>query len=139
MRMRPGILSCFLAAAALVVAAEPVQRSERGDQELAPVRPFDQAPQIIMVTAGNFEFTPALIHIKLGQHFQLQVASTDKTYGVRLDPFPDGATRSKPIPPLMAKIAGRSKKVNRPKSYSSPTPLELIRPLAARIAPSTSE
>lgn len=74
----------------------PAQRSGRDDQERAPIRPFDQPPQIIDMTAGNFEFVPAIVHVKLGKNIQLQVTSTDKTHGVRINPFPDGATKSTP-------------------------------------------
>jgi plastocyanin len=97
MRFRSGVVLCLVAVVTLLVSAEPVQRSGRDDQEeKAPARPFDQPPQIITMTAGNFEFTPPVIHIKLGKNIQLEVTATDKTHGIRINPFPDGATKSTP-------------------------------------------
>jgi cytochrome c oxidase subunit II len=96
MRFRSTVVLCLMAVATLLVSAEPVQRSGRDDQEPMPARPFDQPPQIITMTAGNFEFTPPVIHIKLGKNIQLQVTSTDKTHGIRIKPFPDGAMKSTP-------------------------------------------
>jgi cytochrome c oxidase subunit II len=97
MRFRSGIVVCLVALATLLVSAEPVQRSGRDDQEeKPPARPFDQPPQIIVMTAANFEFTPPVIHIKLGKNIHLEVTSTDKTHGIRINPFPDGASKSTP-------------------------------------------
>jgi len=59
-------------------------------QDSEPVKPFAQPPHIIVVTAANFQFTPSTIHIKAGQNIQLQVTATDKTHGIRINPFPDG-------------------------------------------------
>ena len=63
----------------------------------APVkRPFEQPPRIIEVTAADFQFTPSTIHIKAGKNIQLRVTATDKTHGIRINPFPDGASKSTP-------------------------------------------
>jgi heme/copper-type cytochrome/quinol oxidase subunit 2 len=63
-------------------------------QEAAPVKPFEQPVHVIVVTATDFQFTPSAIHVKAGQNIQLQVTATDKTHGIRINPFPDGATVS---------------------------------------------
>ena len=89
-------LLCLFLTAGLIGPAALAQRSGRDDQEPAPLRPFDQPPQIIEMSAGNFEFAPAVVHIKLGQNIQIQVTSADKTHGVRINPFPDGTTKSTP-------------------------------------------
>lgn len=97
-RCAPTCLSALLVIATfpLMSSEAPAQRSGRDDQEHAPVRPFGQPPEIINMTTENFEFTPAVVHVKLGKNIQLQVTSTDKTHGVRINPFPDGATKSTP-------------------------------------------
>jgi heme/copper-type cytochrome/quinol oxidase subunit 2 len=63
-------------------------------QEEKPVKPFDQSANMIVVTAEDFQFTPAQIHIKAGQNIQLQVTSKDKTHGIRINPFPSGTAVS---------------------------------------------
>jgi heme/copper-type cytochrome/quinol oxidase subunit 2 len=68
-----------------IVAPAAVSQDEK------PVKPFDQQAQVIVVTAEDFQFTPAQIHIKAGQNTQIQVISKDKTHGIRINPFPDRA------------------------------------------------
>ena len=63
-------------------------------QEEKPARPFEQPPQVIVVTAADFQFTPSPIHIKARQNILLQVTARDKTHGIRINPFPDGVTGS---------------------------------------------
>jgi heme/copper-type cytochrome/quinol oxidase subunit 2 len=72
------------------------QQSGRDEHEPPKVRPFEQPPQIMQVSAGNFAFTPPVVHVKVGQNIQLQVTTTDKTHGIRISPFPDGASKSTP-------------------------------------------
>jgi heme/copper-type cytochrome/quinol oxidase subunit 2 len=52
-----------------------------------------QPPVIIDVTADNFEFTPSTIHVKVHQNIELHVVAQDKTHGIRIKPFADGADR----------------------------------------------
>jgi heme/copper-type cytochrome/quinol oxidase subunit 2 len=50
----------------------------------------------VTLTAKNFQFDPAIIHIKVGQKVRLYVTAPDSTLGLRINPFPDGATSSTP-------------------------------------------
>jgi cytochrome c oxidase subunit 2 len=48
-------------------------------------------PRTIPMTAKNFDFDPAVIHLKVGDKVRLQVISTDRTHGLHISAFPDGA------------------------------------------------
>ena len=50
----------------------------------------------VTLTAKNFQFDPAIIHIKVGQKVRLFATSVDATLGIRINPFPDGATTATP-------------------------------------------
>ena len=50
----------------------------------------------VTLTANNFQFDPAIIHIKVGQKVRLFVTAPDDTLGIRLNPFPDGAKTATP-------------------------------------------
>jgi heme/copper-type cytochrome/quinol oxidase subunit 2 len=50
----------------------------------------------VTLTAKNFQFDPAIIHIKVGQKVRLFVTAPDATLGIRINPFPDGATTATP-------------------------------------------
>lgn len=43
------------------------------------------------VSAKNFEFDPAIIHMKVDERVELDVTSQDRTHGIRISAFPDGA------------------------------------------------
>ncbi|MFY9690242.1 MAG: cupredoxin domain-containing protein [Candidatus Acidiferrales bacterium] len=49
-------------------------------------------PQVIEISAKKYEFTPNEFHVRKGTHVELRVHSEDDTHGVKLDPYPDGAT-----------------------------------------------
>lgn len=51
----------------------------------------EKPPRVISVAAKDFEFEPALIHMKVDERVELDVTSSDKTHGIRIIPFPDGA------------------------------------------------
>jgi len=77
-----------------VVVARPMQSSARTPQEEQgekPKRPVEPPPRIIAMTAKNFEFDPAVIHMKVGDKVRLQVISSDRTHGLRISTFPDSA------------------------------------------------
>jgi cytochrome c oxidase subunit II len=46
---------------------------------------------MIAMTAKDFEFEPAVIHMKVGDKVRLQVISSDRTHGLHISAFPDGA------------------------------------------------
>lgn len=106
--------SCFaalLATAALLtfVVARPAQisaQSEQDDQgaKPKPQRPVEPPPRSIAMTAKDFEFDPAVIHMKVGEKVRLQVISTDRTHGLHVSAFPDGAKAN--TPPGLAFIFG---------------------------------
>jgi heme/copper-type cytochrome/quinol oxidase subunit 2 len=88
--------AALLATAAMlaVAVAHPVQGSARSPQEEQgekTKRPAEPPPRIIAMTAKNFEFDPAVIHMKVGDKVRLQVISSDRTHGLHISAFPDGA------------------------------------------------
>jgi heme/copper-type cytochrome/quinol oxidase subunit 2 len=89
-------LTSLLATAVVLVfvAAGPAQSSARSTQDEQPPKPQRAAeppPRIIAMTAKDFEFDPAVIHMKVGDKVRLQVISSDRTHGLRISAFPDGA------------------------------------------------
>jgi heme/copper-type cytochrome/quinol oxidase subunit 2 len=68
-------------------------RSRQDDQPAKerPKRSAEPPPRIISMTAKDFEFDPAVIHLKVGDKVRLQVISTDRTHGLHINAFPDGA------------------------------------------------
>ena len=88
--------AALLAMAAIVAAAvaRPMQSSARLPQEEQsekPKRSAEPPPRVIPMTASNFEFDPAVIHLKVGDKVRLQVISSDRTHGLHISAFPDGA------------------------------------------------
>jgi heme/copper-type cytochrome/quinol oxidase subunit 2 len=79
---------------AVVIAALVMAAPAAVSQEEKPVKPFDQPVHVIVLLAADFQFTPSPIHIKAGENIQLQVISKDKTHGIRINPFPEGAAVS---------------------------------------------
>jgi cytochrome c oxidase subunit 2 len=62
---------------------------DRSSQETRLQR--EKPPRIIGVTAKDFDFEPAVIHMKVDERVELDVTSLDKTHGIRISTFPDGA------------------------------------------------
>jgi heme/copper-type cytochrome/quinol oxidase subunit 2 len=88
--------AALLATAAMlaIVFAHPTRSSARLPQEEQgekPKRAAEPPPRIIAMTAKNFGFDPAVIHLKVGDKVRLQVISTDRTHGLHISAFPDGA------------------------------------------------
>ena len=54
------------------------------------------APHVIVVTAKTFEFIPNEIHVKVGEHVQIQLHSADRAHGLKLDLYPEGASQDGP-------------------------------------------
>jgi cytochrome c oxidase subunit II len=82
------------AATLAVAVARPVQSNARSPQEEQggkPKRAAEPPPRIIVMTAKDFEFDPAVIRLKVGDKVRLQVISTDRTHGLHISAFPDGA------------------------------------------------
>jgi heme/copper-type cytochrome/quinol oxidase subunit 2 len=103
--------AALLAAAALLTFAAPgVMRSSarlaQDDQAAKPKphRAVEPPPRSIAMTAKDFTFDPAVIHMKVGDKVRLQVISTDRTHGLHISAFPDGAKAN--TPPGLAFIFG---------------------------------
>lgn len=81
-------------------------RSPQDDQDAKskPKRAAEPPPRIIAMTAEDFAFDPEVIHMKLGEKVRLQVISTDRTHGLHVSAFPDGAKAN--TPPGLAFIFG---------------------------------
>jgi cytochrome c oxidase subunit II len=67
-------------------AVESVAR-EAQESKPHPEKP----PRIVSMNAKNFEFDPAVIHVKVNERVELDVTSEDRTHGIRISAFPDGA------------------------------------------------
>jgi heme/copper-type cytochrome/quinol oxidase subunit 2 len=51
------------------------------------------APRVIEMTAGNYEFTPSSVHVKVGEAVQIQVTADDKEHGVRIKTVAKGLAK----------------------------------------------
>ena len=51
------------------------------------------APRVIEMTAGNYEFTPSSVHVKVGESVQIQVTADDKEHGVRIKTVAKGLAK----------------------------------------------
>jgi heme/copper-type cytochrome/quinol oxidase subunit 2 len=103
--------AALLATAALLTLAAPgAMRSSapapQDDQAAKPKpqRAAEAPPRIIAMTAKDFAFDPAVIPMKVGERVRLQVISTDRTHGLHISAFPDGAKAN--TPPGLAFIFG---------------------------------
>jgi cytochrome c oxidase subunit II len=92
-----------IALAAVLLCGTPayMRDSSRATQEAqsgrAEKRPAVEAPgRVITMTAKDFEFDPAEIHLRVGDKVRLQVISTDRTHGIHISAFPEGAQSNTP-------------------------------------------
>ena len=49
------------------------------------------SPRVIEMTAGNYEFVPSSVHVKVGETVRLSITAIDKAHGVRIKPVAVGA------------------------------------------------
>ena len=82
--MKKSILTCAAAIFFLFTVSVPALPQD-------PATKTAVSPQVVEITADNYEFTPAEVHVKKGTRVQLKVKSVDKTHGLKLDPYPEGA------------------------------------------------
>ena len=101
----------LLAAVAMLSIVGPgsMETSARSPQDEQPAkgrpqRSVEPPPRIIPMTAKDFEFDPAVIHLKVGDKVRLHVISSDRTQGLHINAFPDGAKAN--TPPGLAFIFG---------------------------------
>jgi heme/copper-type cytochrome/quinol oxidase subunit 2 len=93
----------LIAIAAVLVFSTPayVQDPSRStqdeqDQKEKTKPPSEPPPRVIVMTAKDFEFDPSEIHLKVGEKVRLQVVSSDRTHGIHISAFPDGAKANTP-------------------------------------------
>lgn len=53
-------------------------------------------PRVVEMTAGNYEFTPSEVHVKVGETVRLSMTATDKEHGVRIKPVAEGSAPGTP-------------------------------------------
>jgi len=77
--------------ASLIFLAVPglAQESLSGEKKANP-------PLVLHMTAKDFEFDPPEIHVRQGTNVNLLVTSLDRTHGIHINPFPDGAAPNTP-------------------------------------------
>ena len=89
--MKAGFLVPLMATVLLLFSFAVALRAQRVTHD-------DNGPpaKTITLTAKNFQFDPAVIHIKVGEKVRLYVIAPDSTLGLRINPFPHGATSATP-------------------------------------------
>ena len=92
----------FVAPASRLISAQSPQAEQTSKEKPHPSPPTP--PRIIPMTAKDFEFDPAVIHMKVGDRVRLEVISSDRTHGLHISAFPDGAKTN--TPPGLAFIFG---------------------------------
>jgi plastocyanin len=84
-------LLAFVAPGAVRSSAPARSPQEEQTDKPKPQRSVEPPPRSIAMTAKDFEFDPAVIHMKVGDKLRLQVISYDRTHGLHISAFPDGA------------------------------------------------
>lgn len=82
------ISNCLMGAVFLACLALPV----RPQQPTSSQKPVQE----IQMTAKDFEFDPPVVHVKVGTSVKLIVTSSDRTHGIRINSFPEGAAGNTP-------------------------------------------
>jgi heme/copper-type cytochrome/quinol oxidase subunit 2 len=65
-----------------------------GENTKTGARTQDQDVQVIQMTAKQYEFSPAQVHVKLGMKVQLKITALDREHGIKISVIPDGAKSS---------------------------------------------
>ena len=86
-----GIAATIVIVLALFATARGDARASVSIRAQEPNRQREKPPRIVSVSAKNFEFDPAIIHMKVDERVELDVTSEDRTHGIRISAFPDGA------------------------------------------------
>ncbi|HWF37075.1 MAG TPA: cupredoxin domain-containing protein [Candidatus Acidoferrales bacterium] len=53
-------------------------------------------PRVVEMTATNYEFMPAEVHVKVGETVRLSITAEDKEHGVRIKPVAGGSAPGTP-------------------------------------------
>lgn len=78
------IIAVFLLAGVLARGAKNFRAPATGDVK------------VIEITAKQYDFAPEEIHVKKGARVQLKVRAVDRSHGLKMSLYPDGAERSGP-------------------------------------------
>src|SRR5271156_407520 len=96
-------VTILIAITSVLVFATPAymrdaSRSTQEEQTKPPKTksPTEPPPRVIAMTAKDFQFDPAEIHLKVGEKVRLQVISSDRTHGIHISAFPDAAKANTP-------------------------------------------
>jgi heme/copper-type cytochrome/quinol oxidase subunit 2 len=65
-----------------------------GEDTKTGARTQHQDVQVIQMTAKQYEFSPRLVHVKLGMKAQLKITALDREHGIKIAVIPDGANSS---------------------------------------------
>jgi heme/copper-type cytochrome/quinol oxidase subunit 2 len=65
-----------------------------GENTKTGARTQDQDVQVIQMTAKQYEFSPARVHVKLGMKVQLKITALDREHGIKIAVIPEGANSS---------------------------------------------
>jgi len=55
------------------------------------------APRVVDMTATNYEFMPAEVHVKVGETVRLSITAKDKEHGIRIKPVAEGSAPGTPV------------------------------------------
>ncbi|MGA2720443.1 MAG: cupredoxin domain-containing protein [Candidatus Acidiferrales bacterium] len=50
-------------------------------------------PRVVEMTAGNYEFTPSSVHVKVGEAVEIKVTADDKEHGIRIKTVAKGRAK----------------------------------------------
>jgi len=82
------------------IAFLPFLSSSLVSQTQGPISGTAESPQVILVSAKKYEFSPNEIHVKKGTRVQLNLRTDDSAHGLKLNLYPEG-TRGDGNPGLL--------------------------------------
>ena len=68
----------------------------RGAKNPRPSAAVDTDTKVIELIAKQYDFAPEEIHVKKGARVQLKVRAADRSHGLKMSLYPDGADQSGP-------------------------------------------
>ncbi|HEY0702659.1 MAG TPA: hypothetical protein VGD60_07815 [Candidatus Acidoferrales bacterium] len=94
----PFSSSAAMLAVGFLLLTSPASRAQEPQDTQAhdPHSPTNRPPRVISVSAKDFAFEPAIIHMKVNEKIEIDVTAGGDALGVRVSPFPDGAKANTP-------------------------------------------
>jgi len=88
-----GELGTAIGVLALVLAGLVASQSQNPNRTIAaPENAADQPTvKVIEVTARKYEYSPREMHVKVGTRVQWKVRALDRTHGMKISLYPEGA------------------------------------------------